>query len=345
MAEKENLINAMKSGDVVSSVEMTEKALSAGIPASEIADFLIQTIREIGDAFEKFEIFLPEMMVASDAMVEILKILKPRLKEEGSDLEMKSAKIILATVKGDIHEIGKNIVMTLLNANSFGGSTIKLNSYSLADRCYELNHAAATIAVEAKPEGKFVAGSMGPTGKFLKPMGDYEENQFEAAYAEQARGLSDGGVDFLLIETQYDLKEAFCAIRGARSATDKPIFVTMTFNKGPKGFFTMTGNRVAQCAEELEEHGAAAVGTNCTLNSEEMVDVIKTMRENTSLPIIAQANAGKPSLSTEGEVSYSQGLEDYVRFMPGMVEGGANLIGGCCGTNPEFIKRMAEILK
>jgi len=119
MTEKENLINAMKSGDVGSSVEMTEKALSTGIPASEIADSLIQTIREIGDAFEKFEIFLPEMMAASDAMVEILKILKPRLKEEGSDLEMKSAKIILATVKGDIHEIGKNIVITLLNANRF----------------------------------------------------------------------------------------------------------------------------------------------------------------------------------------------------------------------------------
>jgi len=119
MTEKENLINAMKSGDVGSSVEMTEKALSAGIPASEIADSLIQTIREIGDAFEKFEIFLPEMMVASDAMVEILKILEPRLKEEGSDLEMKSAKIIMATVKGDLHEIGKNIVITLLNANRF----------------------------------------------------------------------------------------------------------------------------------------------------------------------------------------------------------------------------------
>ncbi len=119
MTEKENLINAMKSGDVGSSVEMTEKALSAGIPASEIADSLIQTIREIGDASEKFEIFLPEMMVASDAMVEILKILEPKLKEEGSDLEMKSAKIIMATVKGDIHEIGKNIVITLLNANRF----------------------------------------------------------------------------------------------------------------------------------------------------------------------------------------------------------------------------------
>jgi len=119
MTEKENLINAMKSGDIRSLLELTEKIISEGIPAVEIADSLIQAIREIGEAFEKFEIFLPEMMFASDAMVEILKVLEPRLKEEGSDLEMKPAKIIMATVKGDIHEIGKNIVITLLNANRF----------------------------------------------------------------------------------------------------------------------------------------------------------------------------------------------------------------------------------
>ncbi|MCK4645914.1 MAG: B12-binding domain-containing protein, partial [Candidatus Aminicenantes bacterium] len=112
MTEKENLIHAMKSGDIGSSLELTEKILSEGIPAAEIADFLIQAIKEIGEAFEKFEIFLPEMMFASDAMVEILKVLEPRLKEEGSDLDKKSAKIIMATVKGDIHEIGKNIVIT-----------------------------------------------------------------------------------------------------------------------------------------------------------------------------------------------------------------------------------------
>lgn len=248
---------------------------------------------------------------------------------------------VVKEIHANYFDAGSDVVLT----NSFGGSKIKLNSYGFADRCYELNQAAAAIAVEAKPEGKFVGGSMGPTGKFLKPMGDYEENQFEEAFAEQAKGLSDGGVDFLLIETQYDLKEAFCAIRGARTSTDKPIFATMTFNKGPKGYFTMMGNSVAQCVSELKKQGASAVGTNCTLNSEEMVDVIKIMRENTSLPIIAQANAGKPALSSEGEVSYSQGLEDYVLFMPGMVEGGANLIGGCCGTNPDFIKKMAKILK
>ncbi len=238
-------------------------------------------------------------------------------------------------------DAGSDAVLT----NSFGGSKIKLESYGQGDRCYELNQAAAQIAKETKPKGKFVAGSMGPIGKFLKPVGEYEEDAFEDAYAEQARGLSDGGVDFLLIETQYDLKEALCALRGARKVTDKPIFVTMTFTKGPRGYFTIMGNSVGQCVEELEKEKVPVIGTNCTLNSEEMVDVIRQLREATSLPIIAQANAGKPSVSGEGEVSYEQTIEDYLRFIPQMIQNGANLIGGCCGTNPEYIKRMAEIIQ
>jgi len=215
----------------------------------------------------------------------------------------------------------------------------------LEKRCYELNLAAATIANEVKPKGKFVAGSMGPTGKFLKPQGKFSEEEFEEAYAEQAKGLSDGQVDFLLIETQYDLKEALCALRGARKVSDLPVFVTITFNHHPRGFFTLMGNSVDQCMEALETEQVPAVGTNCTLNSAEMVDLVKIMREKTSLPLIAQANAGQPSLSKEGEVSYSQGIEDYVRYIPQMAENGANLIGGCCGTNPDYINRMAQLLK
>lgn len=119
MSEIENLVKAMKSGDIAASVELTNKVLGGGASAVKIADALINGIREIGEAFEKFEIFLPEMMMASDAMVEVLKILEPKLKEEGSSAGAKSAKILMATVKGDIHEIGKNIVITLLNANRF----------------------------------------------------------------------------------------------------------------------------------------------------------------------------------------------------------------------------------
>ena len=248
---------------------------------------------------------------------------------------------IVKEIHKSYFDAGSDVVLT----NSFGGSKIKLESYGQSGRCYELNLAAGQIADKTKPEGKFVAGSMGPIGKFLKPAGEYDEQAFEDAYAEQARGLSDGGVDFLLIETQYDLKEALCALRGARKVTDKPVFVTMTFTKGPRGYFTIMGNSVGQCVGELEKEAVPVIGTNCTLNSEEMVGIIRLLREATSLPLIAQANAGKPSVSSEGEVSYEQTVEDYLRFIPQMIQNGANLIGGCCGTNPEYIKPMAEIIQ
>ncbi len=237
-------------------------------------------------------------------------------------------------------DAGSDVVLT----NSFGGNKIKLASHGLEARCYELNLKAASIANEAKPEGRFVAGSMGPTGKFLKPIGEFTEEEFESAYAEQARGLTDGKADFLLIETQYDLGEALCALRGARKSSTLPIFVTMTFNRNPRGFFTIMGNSVSQCLKELEAEKVPATGANCTIDSSEMADLVKIMRQTTSLPLIVQPNAGKPVLSSSGEVIYSQGLEDYVRFIPEIIKNGANLIGGCCGTNPDYIRRMAEMI-
>jgi 5-methyltetrahydrofolate--homocysteine methyltransferase len=238
-------------------------------------------------------------------------------------------------------DAGSDAVLT----NSFGGSPIKLASYGLESRCRELNKAAALIANEAKPKGRFVGGSMGPIGKFLRPQGEHTESEFEDAYGEQARGLTDGKADFLLIETQYDLREALCALRGARKASDLPIFVTMTYNRVPRGFFTLMGNSVAHCVEAFEKEGVPAVGANCTLDSEAMADLVKALRERTALPIIAQANAGQPALSAETGVSYSQGMEDYVKYVPKIIENGANIIGGCCGTNPDYIRRMADIIK
>ncbi len=236
---------------------------------------------------------------------------------------------------------GSDAVLT----NSFGGSAIKLASHGEDGRCYELNRTAAEIANEVKPVGCFVGGSMGPTGKFLQPQGEFTEGQFEDAYGEQARGLANGGADFLLIETQYDLKEALCALRAARRLTDIPVFVTLTFNRVPRGFFTMMGNSVAQCTGELEGEDVPVLGANCTLDSADMADLVKVLREHTARPLIAQANAGKPTLSSQGDVSYSQGLEDYLRHVPRIIDNGANVVGGCCGTDPEYIRRMAAIVK
>jgi len=248
---------------------------------------------------------------------------------------------VVKKVHKNYFDAGSDAVLT----NSFGGNRIKLASHGLKAKCYEFNFKAASIANEVRPEGRFVAGSMGPTGKFLKPIGEFTEEEFESAYAEQARGLTDGKVDFLLIETQYDLGEALCALRGARKSSRLPIFVTMTFNRNPRGFFTMMGNSISQCIKELEDHKVPAIGANCTLDSSDMADLAKVMRQATPLPLIVQANAGKPVLSPSGEVTYSQGVESYVRFIPEIIKNGANLIGGCCGTNPDYIRRMAEIIK
>ena len=248
---------------------------------------------------------------------------------------------IVRKIHEDYYRAGSDAVLT----NSFGGNKIKLASYGLEDKCFDLNRTAAEIANKVKPPGKYAGGSMGPTGKFLKPNGEFTEKEFEDAYAEQARGLTEGGADFLLIETQYDLKEAVCALRGARKFSDLPVFVTMTFNHTLRGFFTLMGNSPFQCIYELENQEVPVLGTNCTLDSKEMTELIKIMREKTSLPLIAQANSGQPELSSEGTVSYSQEMEDYLKYIPRMIENGADIIGGCCGTHPEYIRRMAELIQ
>jgi 5-methyltetrahydrofolate--homocysteine methyltransferase len=248
---------------------------------------------------------------------------------------------LIKEIHDEYFAAGADVVLT----NSFGGSVLKLAGHGLGDRTYELNLAAARLAREIAPAGRYVAGSMGPTGKFLKPQGDFTEEDFAAAYAEQARGLADGGADVLLVETQYDLREALAAVRGARSVCSLPVFVTMTFSSFPRGYFTLMGDTVVRSAAELEKEGVGAVGANCTLNSEQMVGCVRALRETTALPLIAQANAGQPVIGQDGRVGYSQGLEDYVRFVPEIVRAGAGFVGGCCGTNPSFIRAMARKIR
>jgi len=235
---------------------------------------------------------------------------------------------------------GSDAILT----NSFGGNQIKLASYGLENQCYELNKRAAEIACETKSKSQYVGGSMGPTGKFLKPYGEFTEEEFIEAYHIQAQGLSEGGVDFLLIETQYDLKEALCAYEGAKKACILPVFVTMTFKKTPKGFYTEMGNNVSQCLKELEMREISAVGANCTLDSRDMADLIKKIRKKTSLPVIAQANAGQPKVSPDGKIKYTQPADDYVKYVKKMLEYGVNIIGGCCGTDPFYIGKMAKLI-
>ena len=232
-----------------------------------------------------------------------------------------------------------------VSTNTFGGTPLKLAAHGLEARAQELNRAAARLAREAAPAGRFALGSLGPTGRFLAPQGPATEEELAAAYAEQARALADGGVDAFLIETQYDLREALAAISGVRRVSDRPVLATLTFGAFKRGYFTLMGDEAARAAGALEQAGADAVGANCTLTSAPMAGCVRALRGGPSRPVVAQANAGPPVARPDGTVGYALTVDEYVRFVPDIIRAGAGFVGGCCGTTPEHIRAMARIIR
>jgi 5-methyltetrahydrofolate--homocysteine methyltransferase len=232
-----------------------------------------------------------------------------------------------------------------VSTNSFGASRIKLESLGLSERCRELNRAAAANAAAVRPTGRFVGGSLGPTGKFLKPQGEYTEGQFEETFAEQAAALAEGGADYLILETFFDLREALCGLHGARKAAPHvPVFVTLTYNRTKRGFFTLMGDPLAAATAALEKYGAAAIGANCTLASGDMLDLAAGLLRATARPTIVQPNAGQPEIDGDGGTVYAQTPDQFAADMVRIAEAGTRFVGGCCGTNPAFIRRLAERL-
>jgi 5-methyltetrahydrofolate--homocysteine methyltransferase len=225
---------------------------------------------------------------------------------------------------------------------TFGATSVKLSHYKLSDRAAEINRRGAELAVRARPAGSFVAGDIGPSGKLLKPAGDADEGMLAEAFTEQARALAAGGVDFFIIETMMDVNEALIALKAART-TGLPVFVTVTFNLKPRGYFTMMGNKPADAARALAGAGAAAVGTNCSLRIADMVDLVAEMAGAVDIPVIAQPNAGNPE-TEHGVTTYVDGPEVYGRMTPDLIRAGARVVGGCCGTTPETIRRMREAI-
>ncbi|MCX8160485.1 MAG: homocysteine S-methyltransferase family protein [Candidatus Saccharicenans sp.] len=244
----------------------------------------------------------------------------------------------VASIHRSYFEAGSRAVLT----NSFGGNTLKLAGYGLEDRTFELNLKAARLARSVCPEGGYIGGSIGPTGKFLKPVGDLTEGRLVEAFRPQVEGLAAGGVDFLLIETQYDLREALMALRAARETSSLPVFVTMTFSLTRRGYYTMMGVSPEAFVRAMEENEVEAFGANCTLNPADMVGLIKAFRSLSEKPLIAQANAGQPQVRSDGSTFYQLGPDEYADHIPGLIGAGARVIGGCCGTSPEYIKKISE---
>ena len=248
-----------------------------------------------------------------------------------------------------IHNAYMDAGAEVLQTNTFGASRLKLASSDAGKRIdpVEFNVKAAELAKKALRDygaaDRFIAGDVGPCGLFFPPVGQLTSEQAFDTFSEQIGALVGAGVDLILIETMYDLREAVEALRAARKATDKPVFVEMTFEKRPKGYFTMMGDTAGKVTQVLTAEGADVIGANCTLTSDDMLGLVNEFRSFTDLPLLFQPNAGQPVIE-RGRAVYRQEPEDFARDIELIVRAGANAVGGCCGTTPDFIRAIHDRL-
>lgn len=242
-------------------------------------------------------------------------------------------------------DAGSDIFLT----NSFGGTRYRLALHGLDDQVHELNKAAARLAREvadgemaARPERTvLVAGSMGPTGELLEPMGSMTPDACTDAFAQQARGLAEGGADLLWIETMSSLEEAEAAVVGARRVCDLPICLTMSFDTAGRTMMGVTGTAAAELAARLE---LDAVGANCGNNLADTEAAVREMRAaNSEILIISKGNAGIPHWHGD-ELRYDGTPEVMAAHAHRVRANGAELIGGCCGSAQEHIMLMRRVL-
>jgi 5-methyltetrahydrofolate--homocysteine methyltransferase len=260
--------------------------------------------------------------------------LKPGQSPEELNL---TAPEIVAGVHAAYVEAGADIIVT----NTFGGSSAKLDHYGLADRVAEINEKAVRLAREVAGDNVYVAGSIGPTGRFVEPVGDLSFDEMAAIFREQAKALIDGGCDLISLETFLDIKEIRAAVIAIRELSqDIPIIAMLTFEEKGR---SVLGSPPQAAAITLEAVGANVIGSNCGLGVEGMYDVLKAMREVCNLPLICQANAGLPILK-EGHTVFPDSPEQMTAYHDRLIELGVRIIGGCCGTTPAHIGAMKEAL-
>ena len=229
-----------------------------------------------------------------------------------------------------------------ITTNSFGGTRYRLKLHKLQDRVFELNQAAAALAREVAGDDRLVAGSVGPTGELMVPLGPLTMDEARAAFAEQVEGLAAGGADFILIETMSSLDEVQAAVEGAREASDLPVVVTMTFDTN---FRTMMGVTPAQAVQTLSSWGVTVIGANCGNGPAEIERIMWEMAQvrPEGVVLMAQSNAGLPRWQG-GEISYDgtpEVMADYAQRMRSL---GVQVIGACCGSTPDHLQAMRVAL-
>ncbi|CAN5633122.1 bifunctional homocysteine S-methyltransferase/methylenetetrahydrofolate reductase [soil metagenome] len=248
---------------------------------------------------------------------------------------------LVQEVHRDYLQVGAEIIET----NTFGANRFKLEKHGLGGDVYEINRRGAKngeYAVEISGKPAFVAGSVGPTGRTLAPIGLIQPDLVRAAFRDQINGLLAGGVDLLMIETMGSLAELEQAVGAARDVCDLPIVAQATFSNDGR---TIAGQTVDEVARKLVELKVDVVGINCSVGPRGVLRVLREMRQMVpdEIPISVQPNAGWPT-QVDDRVIYPMSAEYMSRFVTDALRAGATLIGGCCGTTPEHIAAMRQAM-
>ncbi len=241
-----------------------------------------------------------------------------------------------------VHRGYLNAGAVLIITNTFGANRFKLSNYSLENQVSKINHAAVKLAREAVQDKAFLLGDIGSLGKMLIPLGEISFDQAFEAFREQALALEQAGVDGFIIETISEILELKAAIIAVRSISDKLLISSMTFDTNGR---SLSGTDPRSYAITAEASGADIIGANCGMGPDAMEGIVLELRGATSLPIMAQPNAGLPILDQNGETVWQMDAPQFAEITARLVEKGANIVGGCCGTTWEHIRELSERVK
>ena len=228
----------------------------------------------------------------------------------------------------------------IVYAPTFAANSISLKNFGLEKETERLNMELFQVSREAVGHEALVAGDVTTTGKLLEPAGELTYETLVHVYQEQIGVLARAGADLLVLETMMGLEETMAALDAAKSVCDLPVMCTLSLESDGTARF---GGGAAEIAETLDAMGASAVGVNCSCGPDQLVSVIRTMRQNASVPIIAKPNAGMPVITALGDVVYNMTPETFARHMEALVEAGASVIGGCCGTDASYISELRKL--
>jgi len=245
---------------------------------------------------------------------------------------------VITQLQSAYAEAGSHIVY----APTFSANRISLAAHGLEDRLAELNTGLVNITKKAVGGKALVAGDITTTGRVLEPKGDMTYQELYDVYREQISVLADAGVDLIVAETMITVEETLVALEAAQSVCDLPVMCSLTLEADGHLLY---GGTAEDAVTALQEMGASAVGLNCSVGPDQLESVVSSMKKIATVPIIAKPNAGLPRMDEHGVAHYSMDPDTFAKAMKKLVWRGAGIIGGCCGTAPEYIAAVARELE